>query len=127
MSPLEADRKEALAQRTLDTLATRHESRGGSAHLFWVPGRIEFLGKHTDYAGGRSLVCAAERGFCIAAAPRTDDVLRMHDATSGETMEVPMAGTVPTRPGHWSNYPLTVVRRVQRKLYVIGRRTSDIA
>ena len=25
---------------------------------FFVPGRIEVLGKHTDYAGGRSLVMA---------------------------------------------------------------------
>jgi len=31
--------------------------------MIFVPGRIEVLGKHTDYAGGRSLVCATERGF----------------------------------------------------------------
>ncbi|MGW8256989.1 MAG: galactokinase family protein, partial [Thermoguttaceae bacterium] len=30
---------------------------------FFVPGRIEFLGKHTDYAGGHTMVTAAERGF----------------------------------------------------------------
>src|SRR5436190_1729685 len=36
-----------------------------SLRLF-VPGRIEFLGKHTDYAGGRSLVCATEQGICVA-------------------------------------------------------------
>ncbi len=29
----------------------------------WVPGRIEVLGKHTDYCGGQSLLAAAERGF----------------------------------------------------------------
>ncbi len=37
---------------------------------FFVPGRIEVLGKHTDYAGGRSLLCAAEQGFCLVAAAR---------------------------------------------------------
>ena len=34
---------------------------------FFVPGRIEVLGKHTDYGGGRSLLCAAEQGFCVVA------------------------------------------------------------
>ena len=31
----------------------------------FVPGRIELLGKHTDYAGGHSLVCASQRGFAF--------------------------------------------------------------
>ena len=35
---------------------------------FFVPGRIEVFGKHTDYAGGRSLLAATEWGFCFAAA-----------------------------------------------------------
>ncbi|MDX1430536.1 MAG: galactokinase family protein, partial [Rhodothermales bacterium] len=35
------------------------------AITFFVPGRIEVLGKHTDYAGGRSLTCATEHGFCV--------------------------------------------------------------
>ena len=34
---------------------------------FYVPGRIEILGKHTDYAGGSSMVAAAERGFSLVA------------------------------------------------------------
>ena len=36
------------------------DSLGADRHRWslWVPGRIEVLGKHTDYAGGRSLVCA---------------------------------------------------------------------
>jgi galactokinase len=36
---------------------------------FYVPGRIELVGKHVDYAGGRSLVTAVERGFSIVAVP----------------------------------------------------------
>ncbi len=36
---------------------------GGEPEIAWfVPGRIEFLGKHTDYAGGRSLLCAVAQG-----------------------------------------------------------------
>ena len=44
------------------------------SRAFFVPGRIECLGKHTDYAGGRSLICAVELGFdspdWLANAPR---------------------------------------------------------
>ena len=43
------------------------------AVAYYVPGRIEVFGKHTDYAGGRSVVAAAERGFCgVAVAPLTN-------------------------------------------------------
>ena len=35
----------------------------GQAFAYFVPGRIEVLGKHTDYAGGRTLVAATEKGF----------------------------------------------------------------
>ena len=57
------------------------ESRGADVRAWWVPGRIEFLGKHTDYAGGRSLLCATERGFAVVAVPRADS-LRLRDGGS---------------------------------------------
>ena len=46
---------------------------------FFVPGRIEVLGKLTDYAGGRSLLCAIERGIVAAVKPRTDPLVRITD------------------------------------------------
>src|SRR5215469_7880933 len=44
---------------------------GGEAMCWFVPGRIEVLGKHTDYAGGRSLLCTAERGFVVEGICRS--------------------------------------------------------
>ncbi|HKD91569.1 MAG TPA: galactokinase family protein, partial [Terriglobales bacterium] len=41
-----------------------------AAKRWFVPGRIEVFGKHTDYAGGPSLVCAVERGFSVVACLR---------------------------------------------------------
>ena len=78
----------------------------------WVPGRIEFLGKHTDYAGGRSLLCAIERGFCVVASPRVDHVVRVRDARSGEIVEGTLDARTEGTSGHWGNYPLTVARRI---------------
>ena len=35
---------------------------------YWVPGRIEVVGKHTDYAGGRSLLGALTLTLTLALA-----------------------------------------------------------
>src|SRR6187431_2490428 len=55
---------------------------------WWIPGRIEIFGKHTDYAGGRSLVAAVPRGFAIVAAPRDDGVIAAKDARWSASMEM---------------------------------------
>ena len=44
---------------------------------FWVPGRVEVMGKHTDYCAGRSLLCAVNRGFAVVSADRDDSQLRI--------------------------------------------------
>jgi galactokinase len=81
---------------------------------FFVPGRIEVLGKHTDYAGGSSLVAAAERGFCLVAAPRSDNLVRMNDVAYGETIELILSPDLIPPIGSWTNYPMTVARRLCR-------------
>ena len=41
---------------------------------FYVPGRIEVMGKHTDYAGGRSLLAAASKSFCVVSVPSLNSI-----------------------------------------------------
>ena len=81
-----------------------------SVRLF-VPGRIEVFGKHTDYAGGRSLVAAVPRGFTIDAAPRTDGVVVVTDMRTQEQAEFAANGAHGDAGG-WRRYPLTVIRRL---------------
>jgi len=92
--------------------ALQRISAGGPVRAFVVPGRIEVLGKHTDYAGGRSLLAATEQGFCLLVASRNDSTIRLTDATTGEAAEFPIAPDLATQPGHWSHYSKTVARRV---------------
>lgn len=80
--------------------------------VFFVPGRIECLGKHTDYAGGRSLICAVEQGFVILCCPRSDGRVRMVAAESGELAEFALSSIILPNMGHWSNYPMTVASRL---------------
>jgi galactokinase len=101
---------------------------GTPAHhrrAWWVPGRIEVLGKHTDYGGGRSLLCAVERGFQVIAQPRTDGIVSLIEASTGARESFPFAATTPSRPGHWTDYPISVIRRLARDAGV--SRGADIA
>ncbi|HXE31536.1 MAG TPA: galactokinase family protein [Terriglobales bacterium] len=79
---------------------------------WFVPGRIELLGKHTDYAGGRSLLCAVERGFCVVAAPRADGRVRILDAGWDAELDLPLEGG--PAPSGWGVYPATMLRRLRR-------------
>ena len=81
-------------------------------HAFFVPGRIEVLGKHTDYVGGRSLLCCVERGFCVLATPRSDHRLRFVDVISGEHSEIPFDANIELPQRGWRAYPVTVARRI---------------
>jgi galactokinase len=115
LSAAEADRKARLFELAEQRLASFPGRRSLGESRWFVPGRIEVLGKHTDYAGGRSLLCAVERGFCVVARPRADAVVRIADAVLGlETRlalsEIRDAGDV----GGWTVYPATVVRRIAR-------------
>src|SRR5262245_35039604 len=92
----------------------------------WVPGRIEFLGKHTDYAGGRSLLCPVDRGFRVTATPRADRTVRVTDKRLGETVECAIDPNVARPRGHWANYVFTVVRRIARD-FPDARTGADIS
>lgn len=107
----------AFAVRHFAEVAGRHAALFGTdtpSRAWWVPGRIEVLGKHTDYGGGRSLLCAVERGFHVVASPRTDAVIRIVDASTNASLVIPLDRDAESKPGHWSDYPISVVRRVAR-------------
>jgi galactokinase len=111
LSPEEAERKSRLLAATRAAL----DARGivGPPRRYWVPGRIEVLGKHTDYAGGRGLLCAAERGFVMSVAPREDHVVSVIDVVHNAEASFELTLDQPPCP-HWHNYPATVVRRIVR-------------
>jgi galactokinase len=104
-------------QRTVMARCTAVHGRAAQ-WAWWVPGRVEWFGKHTDYAGGDSLVSAVPRGFVVAALPRDDDrltVLDARDGTRGE-WQTGRDGTPPVlisqaAPG-WAVYVKTVAGRL---------------
>ncbi|MGO2605697.1 MAG: galactokinase family protein [Brachybacterium tyrofermentans] len=98
----------------------------GTTARWFVPGRIEVLGKHTDYAGGRSLLAAVDVGHTIIATPREDRVLKVRsegadgdvlidlDGTSTLPAEQAEAQAEAQADGHWGGYVRTVAERLEK-------------
>lgn len=114
LSPPESENKAELFLACAEALRNSGLNDEATVRAFFVPGRIEVLGKHTDYAGGRSIIAATENGFCIVAAQRPDAAVRIIDVATGEQVEFEISDNLNPRPGHWSNYPMTVARRVAK-------------
>jgi galactokinase len=81
---------------------------------FHVPGRVEILGKHTDYAGGRSLLCAIDHGFDVSVVPRNDLDIRVHDEVRNEEFRLALHAPATPPRGSWMNYVAVVVSRMSR-------------
>ena len=120
-------KKEAL--RLLEVLASRFPGVAGRSISFgFVPGRIEVFGRHTDYAGGRSLVCAIDRGFLYAAVPGQGRRVRMYEESAEfEPVEFELSPSLRPRIGHWANYPMTMARRLTRNFGASAFEGADIA
>jgi galactokinase len=94
-----------LEQRAASILDGAPEARR------FTPGRIEIFGKHTDYAGGHSLLAAVPRGIALAARRRTDGIVRVGDIFDGQVVE--MNPAVDT-PAHYHG--------IQRYVHVVAHR-----
>jgi galactokinase len=77
----------------------------------FTPGRIEIFGKHTDYAGGHSLLAAVPRGIALVARPRSDGIVRIGDIFDGQVVEVDPSTEA---PAHY--------RGIQRYVHVVAHR-----
>jgi galactokinase len=75
-----------------------------------APGRIEFIGNHTDYNGGTVLGASIDRGIWVAVARRTDKQRRFFSGITGSIATLPVG--LPTKQkgrAGWTNYPLGVL------------------
>lgn len=101
----------ARVARTLDDAAVQN-----SVQWWWVPGRVEVFGKHTDYGGGPSLMGALPRGFLIAGRPRTDQTIRIFDSgdRSQFTLDLASGRTDPSEVTGWRRYANILARRLAR-------------
>lgn len=99
----------AQAARALAGAGVNQELPSGA---WWVPGRIEVLGKHTDYAGGRSLTCAAERGLVIVFVTCQERSLTVHATDDSESGRFSLFEDGTPGSEGWRLYPSTLAARL---------------
>ena len=95
------------------TLASYFEKiYGKPAEVFaQAPGRIEFIGNHTDYNGGFTMGVAIDKIVMAALAKRDDDKLCFASIRTGEKVYVDINDIKKQNKEHnWVNYPLGVFK-----------------
>lgn len=92
-------------------LALFHETFGrGPTVMTRAPGRIEFIGNHTDYNGGTVLGAAIDRGLWVAAAPNEKGQRRFASEQHSEIVTLSPDDLAPqSGAASWINYPLGVL------------------
>lgn len=74
-----------------------------------APGRIEFVGNHTDYNGGTVLGAAIDRGIWIAARATSGGQAKLFSEHSKGVVTIDLAKVAKASgAASWTNYPLGV-------------------
>ena len=81
---------------------------------YFVPGRIELVGKHVDYAGGRSLTIATELALRARATTIAEPVIRLRRAAGEVAMDVAISPNTKPTTLRSSAYVSAVARRFAR-------------
>jgi galactokinase len=78
--------------------------------VFLAPGRVNLIGEHTDYAGGFVMPAAIDFGTLAAISPRSDGRVVIWSENFQEQVSHQIEGLPKNGGGHWSGYPLGVVK-----------------
>ncbi len=98
----------------------KHAERfGAEPAVFLAPGRVNLIGEHTDYAGGFVMPAAIDFGTLAAVTPRTDGRVVVWSENFHEQVSHQIEGLPRNGGGHWSGYPLGVVKMLREAGFAI--------
>lgn len=89
-------------------------SGGAESREYFVPGRIELVGKHVDYAGGRSLTVATDLAIRARATTIAEPVIRVRRGAGEVPMDVALDRDAKATHVRSSAYVTAVARRFAR-------------
>ena len=80
-------------------------------HLYYSPGRINFIGEHIDYNDGFVMPAAIDKGIYYAIAINSSDTINFHSVDFNEKLSVNIHEV--KKMDSWKNYVLSIVNEFQ--------------
>lgn len=87
----------------------RNRFQKGAEQIFFCPGRVNLIGEHIDYNGGKVMPCAVSSGTWLAVSKNTDKKLRFECLNFPETAELHLQASYSKAGSQWFNYPLGII------------------
>jgi len=89
-------------------------------HFFFCPGRVNLIGEHIDYNGGKVMPCAISLGTWLVIAKNTDKKLRFECLNFPETAELQLQSSYTKTGKEWFNYPLGAIHLLLQNDHAIS-------
>jgi galactokinase len=78
-------------------------------HVFFSPGRVNLIGEHIDYNGGKVMPCAISLGTYLAVSKNAEKMFRFQCLNFPETAELHLQQSYSKSGKGWFNYPLGII------------------
>jgi len=98
----------------MNAMINEFSSRFGKKpeHIFFCPGRVNLIGEHIDYNGGKVMPCAISLGTYLAVSKNKDKLLKFHSLNFPETTELHLQQGYSKTGKTWYNYPLGMINEI---------------
>lgn len=98
-------------------LKTNFEKKFGRQpdQVYFAPGRVNLIGEHIDYNGGRVMPAAIKQGTYLAISKNRDKQLRFYSMNFPEHAELHLQESYGKTGKQWFNYPLGVINTLLKE------------
>lgn len=96
-----------MKERLLNEFKIRYGRN--AEHVFFCPGRINLIGEHIDYNGGKVMPCAITMGTFLAISKNTTKKIGLQSLDYPEKVSLNLQSSYSKTGSEWFNYPLGVI------------------
>ena len=107
-----------LKKQFLDLYGEEEDGQG--IRLFFAPGRVNLIGEHIDYNGGKVFPCALSFGTYALVRQRKDQKLRFASTNLSYRGELSLDQIQYDKTHDWVNYPKGIIHYFQEEGCKIG-------
>ncbi len=89
-------------------------------HIFFCPGRVNLIGEHIDYNGGKVMPCAISLGTYLAISKSKEKLLRFRCLNFPDTADLHLQTSYSKTGKEWFNYPLGVINQLLKEGHIVS-------